>query len=84
MKLPYEQRSNRELDEILKAKAQNGTVLDIWPVIGEMAKRTKQLMSLLRVSEDYGIGSPETLEKINEIVQAFRTYKLNGAGDKIG
>lgn len=83
MKLPYEQLINRELDETLKAKRSKGFD-EMWPVIGEMAKRLKRLKELLRCAEDYGIGSPELNEKIDEIVSTFRTYKLNGSGDKYG
>lgn len=84
MRPQYETLTNRELYEQLTAKRQKG-VLEIWPVVGEMARRVRrlrELRELLRVSEDHGFDAPETKEMINEIVQTFSTYKLNGAGDQ--
>lgn len=81
MRPQYETLTNRELYEQLTAKRQKG-ILEIWPVVGEMARRVRRLRELLRVSEDHGFDTPETKEMINEIVQTFTTYKLNGAGDQ--
>ena len=82
MKLPYEQLTNRQLIETLVEKIKGGIVEEIWPVAGEVARRMKRLQELLRTSEDYGMEAPETWEKILEITRDFKTYKLNGAGDK--
>ena len=81
MKRPYEELTNRELSETLKAKNRKG-ILEMWPVIGEMARRLRRVRDLLRVSEDFGIDSPETKEMIDDIARTFSTYKLNGAGDQ--
>ena len=82
MKLPYEHMTNRELYETMKAKSQKG-ILEVWPVVGEMARRMRRVKDLLRVSEDYGMDAQETREMINEIARTFSTYKLNGAGDQM-
>ena len=81
MRPQYETMTNRELYEQLTAKRQKG-ILEIWPVVGEMARRVRRLRELLRVREDHGFEGPEIREMINEIVQTFSTYKLNGAGDQ--
>ena len=81
MKLPFQEMTNRQLSEMLDAKRKKG-ILEAWPIVGEMARRMRRVQELLRASEDYGMDGPETKELINEIVQTFRTYKLNGAGDK--
>ena len=83
MKLPYDQLTNRELDETLKAKQSKG-LMEIWPVVGEMARRLKRIKGLLLCCEECGMGSPELEEEIDGIITTFRTYKLNGAGDKRG
>ena len=91
---PFQYHSNRQLETLLtlgRTTCRNcGCPIEVteqvaihdWALFGEMAIRMNRVQEMLRTSEDYGMTGPETLKFLTNLVQDFRHYKLNGAGDE--
>ena len=85
---PFQHYTNRQVavayDSVfLNIQEKNHPLItEAWPILGEMAFRMHRIKEMLRTSEDYGMDSRETKSFLCQLVQDFRQYKLNGAGDQ--
>ena len=86
---PYQYHTNRQLDVDFNSiflniseKEDRPLIKEAWPILGEMAFRMHRIKDMLKTSEDYGMSSPETKSFVRQLLQDFRQYKLNGAGDQ--